>query len=40
MEKGQSNRLTEQQKAGQAPATIFHQDAQVHDKEVRPFQPT
>ena len=34
MKKGQSNRLTVQQKAGQGPVTIFHEDAQVHDKEV------
>ena len=34
MKKGQSNRLTEQQKEGQGPITIFHEDAQVHDKEV------
>lgn len=33
-EKGQSNRLTVQQKEGQGPITIFHQDAQIHDKEV------
>ena len=34
MKKGQSNRLTIQQKEGQGPITIFHKDAQVHDKEV------
>lgn len=34
MKKGQSNRLTEQQKDGQGPITIFHKDAQIHDKEV------
>lgn len=34
MKKGQSNRLTEQQKKGQGPITIFHKDAQIHDKEV------
>ena len=34
MKKGQSNRLTEQQKEGQGPITIFHADAQIHDKEV------
>lgn len=34
MKKGQSNRLTEQQKEGQGPLTIFHEDAIVHDKEV------
>lgn len=34
MKKGQSNRLTIQQKEGQGPVTIFHKDAQVHDKEV------
>lgn len=32
--KGQSNRLTVQQKEGQGPITIFHKDAQIHDKEV------
>lgn len=32
--KGQSNRLTTQQKEGQGPITIFHEDAQIHDKEV------
>ncbi len=31
MKKGQSNRLTEQQKEGQGPITIFHKDAQIHD---------
>lgn len=34
MKKGQSNRLTTQQKEGQGPITIFHRDAQIHDKEV------
>lgn len=34
MKKGQSNRLTEQQKEGQGPFTIFHKDAQIHDEEV------
>mgnify|MGYP001033889527 FL=1 len=34
MKKGQSNRLTIQQKDGQGPITIFHKDAQIHDKEV------
>lgn len=34
MKKGQSNRLTTQQKEGQSPITIFHKDAQIHDKEV------
>jgi type II restriction enzyme len=34
MKKGQSNRLTEQQKEGQGPITIFHKDAQIHDAEV------
>lgn len=34
MKKGQSNRLTLQQKEGQGPITIFHKDAQIHDKEV------
>ncbi|WP_075109639.1 EcoRI family type II restriction endonuclease [Bittarella massiliensis (ex Durand et al. 2017)] len=34
MKKGQSNRLTVQQKEGQGPITIFHKDAQMHDKEV------
>ena len=34
MKKGQSNRLTEQQKEGQGPITIFHKDAQIHDEEV------
>ncbi len=34
MKKGQSNRLTEQQKAGQGPISIFHLEAQVHDKGV------
>lgn len=34
MKKGQSGRLTAQQKEGQGPITIFHKDAQFHDKEV------
>lgn len=34
MKKRQSNRLTAQQKEGQGPITIFHKDAQIHDKEV------
>lgn len=34
MKKGQSNRLAAQQKEGQGPITIFHKDAQIHDKEV------
>ena len=34
MKKSQSNRLTAQQKEGQGPITIFHEDAQIHDKEV------
>lgn len=34
MKKGQSNRLTVQQKEGQGTITIFHKDAQIHDKEV------
>lgn len=34
MKKGQSNRLTVQQKEGQGPLTIFHEDAKIHDKEV------
>lgn len=34
MKKGQSNRLTAQQKEGQGPITIFHKEAQIHDKEV------
>lgn len=34
MKKGQSNRLTLQQKEGQGPLTIFHEDAKIHDKEV------
>lgn len=34
MKKGQSDRLTVQQKEGQGPISIFHEDAQVHDKEV------
>lgn len=33
-EKHQSDRLTAQQKEGQGPITIFHKDAQIHDKEV------
>lgn len=34
MKKSQSSRLTAQQKDGQGPITIFHKDAQFHDKEV------
>ena len=34
MMKGQSERLTVQQKKGQGPITIFHENAQMHDKEV------
>ena len=34
MKKGESNRLTKQQKEGQGPITIFHKDAQIHDAEV------
>ena len=34
MKRGQSNRLTTQQKEGQGPITIFHEEAQIHDKEV------
>lgn len=34
MKKGQSNRLTIQQKEGQGPVTIFHSEAQIHDKDV------
>ena len=34
MKKGQSNRLTTQQKAGQGPIMIFHKEAQIHDKSV------
>lgn len=34
IEKHQSDRLTAQQKEGQGPITIFHKDAQIHDKEV------
>ena len=34
MKKGQSNRLTTQQKEGQGSITIFHKDAQIHDAEV------
>lgn len=34
MKKGQSNRLTTQQKEGQGPLTIFHKAAQIHDKDV------
>jgi len=33
-ERGQSDRLTVQQKEGQGPITIFHEDAQIHDREV------
>lgn len=32
MKKGQSDRLSEQQIEGQGPISIFHEDAQVHDK--------
>lgn len=34
MKKGQSNRLTIQQKEAQGPITIFHKDAKIHDKGV------
>ena len=34
MKKGQSDRLTIQQKERQGPITIFHVDAQIHDKDV------
>lgn len=34
MKKGQSSRLTTQQKEGQGSITIFHKDTQIHDKEV------
>ncbi len=34
MKKRQSNRLSEQQIEGQGPISIFHENAQVHDKEV------
>lgn len=34
MKKRQSSRLTKQQKELQGPITIFHDDAQIHDKEV------
>lgn len=34
MKNRQSNRLTQQQKEGQGPITIFHEDAIFHDKEV------
>ena len=34
MKKGQSNRLSAQQIEGQGPISIFHEDAQIHDKEV------
>lgn len=34
MKKGQSDRLTIQQREGQGPITIFHKDAQIHDQEV------
>lgn len=34
MKKGQSNRLTYQQKEGHGPKTIFHKDAKIHDAEV------
>ena len=33
-EKHQSDRLTAKQKEGQGPITIFHKDAQIHDREV------
>ena len=33
MKKEQSDRLSEQQIEGQGPISIFHEDAQVHDKE-------
>jgi len=35
MKKGQSNRLTVQQKKGQGPKTIFHKEAKTHDNEVK-----
>ena len=34
VKKGQSNRLTKQQKDGQGPITIFHNEALIHDREV------
>lgn len=34
MNKGQSNRLTKQQREGKGPVTIFHKDAKFHDIEV------
>ena len=34
MKKGQSSRLTKQQKKGHGVLTIFHKDAKTHDKEV------
>jgi len=34
VKKRQSSRLTKQQKELQGPITIFHDDAQIHDKEV------
>lgn len=34
MKKGQSDRLAIQQKEGQGPLTIFHEDAKIHDEEV------
>ena len=34
MKKGQSDRLSEQQIEGQGPISIFHKEAQEHDKEV------
>lgn len=34
MKKQQSSRLTIQQKEGQGPISIFHEDAQIHDREV------
>lgn len=38
MKKGQSNRLSVQQIDGQGPVSIFHKDAQIHDKEVNNTQ--
>ncbi len=35
MKKGQSTRLSTQQKEGQGPVTIFHKDAQIHDSDVK-----
>lgn len=34
MKKGQSKRLSKQQKVGKGPISIFHKEAQVHDAEV------